>query len=65
MENFNVKENQIIRLYAFPPDSRNAKAKVRRVFSNGDVWLTNHTLSNGIINRVFSKEEFENLTSTK
>ena len=66
MVNSKIKENQVIRLYAFPPTSNNARARVRKVYPNGDVWLSNVDLgTDGNINKIFSQEDYKNFTSTR
>lgn len=64
MDNLNIKEKQVVRLYVFPPSSSNAEARVRKVYPNGSVWLSNANMPfAGSINKIFSKEQFEKLTT--
>lgn len=58
-----LKENEVIRLYAFPPNSRNAKAIVREVLDNGETWISNTSMG-GNLNLVLSPKGLQDLTST-
>jgi len=57
----NLNENQIVRLYAYPPSSKNAKAKVMKVYDNGNIWINNISMK-GNLNLILSKSDFKKLT---
>ena len=63
MKNLESKENEIIRLYAFPPNSRNAKAIVRQRYTDGRTWISNTSIG-GNLNMVLSQKDLAKLTST-
>ena len=66
MENTQIKEGQVVRAYAFPPNSKNSHLRIRAVYPNGDVWASNMNMPfQGTISKIFSKEEFTKLTSIR
>ena len=64
MENSEIKKNQVIRLYGFPLGHPNARVRIKKVYTNGDVWASNVNMPlQGSINKVFNKDHFEKLTT--
>jgi hypothetical protein len=58
-----IKEGDKVRLYSYPETHHNSHARVRGIFSNGDVWLCNVRMPfQGTISRIYPKEVFELMT---
>ena len=58
----NYKVNDHVRLYDYPEGDINEAARIRTIYENDDVFLTNMNMPYlGTINGRFSKEEFKRM----